>query len=739
MDALVVSEGKLEYPPANTWFDSLSDSLATQKDFPFGQTAAFREAEIFLEHLHDPDRDLVVKKLQLENYLEHFTELRGKELLPVGINQLLSDSLVKWAVVQNGEILALPSEEASKNPEAFAAIMPNVEMSARDHFDFNFSTSTYLQQKFTEGVKELQLEANKSELQEQLAALVEWNERYEGPDQGYIPGTEIESLEVALNKNDDYVIRDTLNGTFHREYDSIQSYLNSYEGSVWGETSSYESAQRYLDHRKDPLRKDYEIMTQNFTREKESMLAAEVLGEDGKYRQELWESLYVMPLEKMPSIDTKKVIYYQDPVRNDNPLFFDDVRQAKLFIEKSVTEKFGVKEQEQETRKIRGGFFRRSFNSLDESIPQTGEPEKIDSKKRRQPDVPPKKEKESSTPTNYRSPKRTGRIHEKKAAVTSKELLAQAKNGIREFMDSEKYKTYLQTMSKFHNYSWANIVLIHDQMPNASLVAGFQTWKKQHQRYVKKGESGIKILAPVTYEKEKEVEKIVDGKKQKETETVTYRSFKTVTVFDVSQTNGEPLPTLTKELTGSVEDYARLFEAIAATTDYQIKFETPNGEAKGTCNFVERVIRIRPEMSEVQTVKTLIHEVTHSLLHEPDKQEGKTKRTLEVEAESVAYAVSSYLGLDTSEYSFAYLASWSSTKDLKELTQSFKVIQDQTDKMIENITQNLETLEKERNVEKQLEGKLKGAREKSGVINEQIKKSQGKGRRRVQTKLPKER
>lgn len=274
-----------------------------------------------------------------------------------------------------------------------------------------------------------------------------------------------------------------------------------------------------------------------------------------------------------------------------------------------------------------------------------------------------------------------------------KEITDRLEQGIQDLFNSEQYAAYLKTMSKFYNYSFNNTLLIALQRPDATLIAGFNAWKTEHNRYVKRDEHGIKILAPCPIKRQVEMEKIdpvthraaigPDGKPVTETMEVTTPAFKVVTVFDVSQTDGEPLPALgVDELTGSVEQYPDFFEALKRVSPMPIGFERIASGAKGYCNFEEQRIAIQEGMSEVQTVKTAIHEITHARLHDihRDKEKDippeqrKDRNTREVEAESVAYTVCQHYGIDTSDYSFAYVAGWSGGRETKELKASLELI-----------------------------------------------------------------
>lgn len=259
------------------------------------------------------------------------------------------------------------------------------------------------------------------------------------------------------------------------------------------------------------------------------------------------------------------------------------------------------------------------------------------------------------------------------------ELLSQAKNGIQAVFESDRYKECLQVMGKFHNYSIRNIMLIKSERPDATYVAGYQTWKREFGRHVKEGERGIPILAwaPKTRHKE---EKVINEKGQEETKLVkeTVPNFQVVYVYDVSQTDGRPLPKLTERLIGDMENYDVLFQSIKDISPYPIHVREIQSEASGYCSPANKEIVIREGMSQRQTIKTAIHEVAHAYMHadkEVRKKEKLDERTIEVEAESIAYVVCEHFELDTSSYSFPYIASWSSGRDLKELEGSLDRIQ----------------------------------------------------------------
>ena len=276
-----------------------------------------------------------------------------------------------------------------------------------------------------------------------------------------------------------------------------------------------------------------------------------------------------------------------------------------------------------------------------------------------------------------------------------KEITDKLEKGLQDLFSSGQYADYLKTMSKFYNYSASNTLLIYMQRPDASRVAGYGDWQKNFKRHVKRGEHGIKILAPCPYKQKVEREQTgPDGRAVTVTEEVTRAAFKPVTVFDVSQTEGEPLPSLgVNELTGDVEHYPDFFEALKQVSPFPVGFEAIPGGAKGYCNYAEQRIAINEGMAEVQNVKTAIHEITHATLHnyyaekekEVPPEQRKDQRTREVEAESVAYTVCQHYGIETSDYSFGYIAGWSSDKQTKELKASLATIRETAAGLIDSI------------------------------------------------------
>ena len=295
-----------------------------------------------------------------------------------------------------------------------------------------------------------------------------------------------------------------------------------------------------------------------------------------------------------------------------------------------------------------------------------------------------------------------------------KEITASIEDGIKELFQSESYAQYLQTMSRFHHYSVNNQVLIHMQKPDATLVAGFNKWKNQFGRNVIKGEHGIKIIAPTPFKKKIEQEKLdpdtqlpmldADGKIITEEKTIQIPMYKPVTVFDVSQTEGRPLPQLAHDLSGNVANYDVFMEALRRSSPVPISIEVMGGGMDGYFDLEHQDIAIREGMSEVQTVSAVIHEMAHALLHNRAKDtEEKTpelsRSTEEVQAESISYAVCAYYGIATGDNSFGYIASWSKDKTLPELRESLEVISKTADGLINDIDRHYAEILKEREAE----------------------------------------
>ena len=323
---------------------------------------------------------------------------------------------------------------------------------------------------------------------------------------------------------------------------------------------------------------------------------------------------------------------------------------------------------------------------------------------------------EAATPAKAPQPVTPILLNGQNSAERMKEITDRLETGIQELFESERYKAYLTTMSKFHSYSFNNTLLI--AMQGGQLVAGYNKWRDDFHRNVKKGEKAIKILAPAPFKAKKEVQKLdaqgrpvmgKDGKPVTEVQEIQVPAFKIVSIFDVSQTEGEPLPSIgVEELTGSVERYGEFFKALEQTSPVPIGFEDIPGGSHGYYHLTEKRIAIQEGMSELQTLKTAIHEIAHSKLHAIDPEapaieqaDRPDSRTREVQAESVAYAVCQHYGLDTSDYSFGYVAGWSSGKDLKELKASLETIRATAHELITTIDGHLAQLQKERQAQQE--------------------------------------
>ena len=308
-----------------------------------------------------------------------------------------------------------------------------------------------------------------------------------------------------------------------------------------------------------------------------------------------------------------------------------------------------------------------------------------------------------------------------KPAEKLKEITDRLEQGITELFESERYKEYLRVMSKFHNYSFNNTLLIAMQKPDASLVAGFSAWKNNFGRNVMKGQKGIKIIAPSPYKVKQEMKKLdphtqqpiigKDGKPVTEEKEITIPAYKVVSVFDVSQTEGKELPDIAvDELTGDVERYRDFFATLEKTSPVPIGFEQIPGSSHGYYHLEDKRIAIQEGMSELQTLKTAIHEIAHAKLHDIDlnapeneQQPRATRRTREVEAESVAYTVCQHYGLDTSDYSFGYVAGWSSGRELSELKSSLETIRSAAAEIINSIDEHIAELSKAQDKEQTVE------------------------------------
>ena len=288
-------------------------------------------------------------------------------------------------------------------------------------------------------------------------------------------------------------------------------------------------------------------------------------------------------------------------------------------------------------------------------------------------------------------------------------IMQSLESGVEELFTSNRYQEFLKTMAKFHNYSFNNTMLIAMQRPDATLVTSYKNWQSMG-RQVMKGEKGITIIAPAPYKKMKEKEVLdenqrpimgTDGKPKTEKVEVTVPHFKAVTVFDIAQTSGEPIQTLAPELlTAAVQDFDSFMQVIQKISPVPIRFDEIDGNANGYYHNADKEIVIKKGLSESQTLKTAIHETAHAKLHDREIMESlgveKDRLTKEVEAESVAYCVCSSFGLDTSDYSFPYIAGWSSSREMKEMKASMDVIRKTAGEMIDQLTEELEIILEEK-------------------------------------------
>ena len=303
-----------------------------------------------------------------------------------------------------------------------------------------------------------------------------------------------------------------------------------------------------------------------------------------------------------------------------------------------------------------------------------------------------------------------------------REITEGIERGIKALFESEKYKQYLSTMSRFHRYSVNNVTLIHMQMPNATHVAGYNKWRDQFERHVKKGEHGITIIAPTPFKKKIEEQKLdpdtsapmldADGKVITEEKEIEIPMFRPVKVFDVSQTEGKPLPQLASDLTGDVQQFDAFMEALRRASPVPITIEPMKADMDGFFSPADQRIAIRAGMSEVQTVSAAVHEIAHSKLHNYEKEQEadatgdetreppkkKDRATEEVEAESISYTVCQYYGIQTGENSFGYIATWSKGKELPELRASLETINKTANGLITDIDHHFKEICKERGI-----------------------------------------
>ena len=327
-------------------------------------------------------------------------------------------------------------------------------------------------------------------------------------------------------------------------------------------------------------------------------------------------------------------------------------------------------------------------------------------------------------------------LSSEKPADKMKEITDRLEQGILGIYESDRYADYLRTMSKFHDYSLNNTILI--AMQGGNLVKGYKQWEKEFDRHVKPGEKAIKILAPSPFTVKKQVEKIdpdtqkpvfdKDGKPVTEEKEVKIPAFRVVSVFDISQTEGKELPALTYELTGNVEQYKDFFAALEKTSPFVMGFEPLSGGVKGRCNYEEKRIIINEGMDELQNIKTAIHEIAHATLHDTAlaMPERPDRRTREVQAESVAYAVCQHYGLDTSDYSFGYIAGWSSGKELAELKGSLETIRSTAAKLIDTIDGHFAEIQQAQDKEQTTEQAQSEAEAAAPEVPEEIAPAQEK-------------
>uniref|UniRef100_UPI00263650B1 ArdC-like ssDNA-binding domain-containing protein n=1 Tax=uncultured Oscillibacter sp. TaxID=876091 RepID=UPI00263650B1 len=304
-----------------------------------------------------------------------------------------------------------------------------------------------------------------------------------------------------------------------------------------------------------------------------------------------------------------------------------------------------------------------------------------------------------------------------------KEIVTGIEAGIQDLFQRDKFADYLRTMSRFHNYSYNNTILIHMQMPSATHVAGFNKWKNQFERHVKKGEKGLTIIAPTPFKKRIEEMKLDpdtrapvldhDGNVIMEEREIEIPLFRPVKVFDVSQTEGRPLPSLVAPLTGDVQQYEAFMEALRRTSPVPVQFKPLREGLDGFLSLNYQTITIREGMSQVQTVCAAVHEITHAMLHNREQEQltaaagitdreppkPKDKNTKEVEAESVSYTVCQYYGIETSANSLGYIATWSKDKTLPELKASLETISKTANILITSIDRHFAEICRERGID----------------------------------------
>lgn len=316
----------------------------------------------------------------------------------------------------------------------------------------------------------------------------------------------------------------------------------------------------------------------------------------------------------------------------------------------------------------------------------------------------------------------------KQPPKTTKELLEVAAEGAKKVFTKEEYRDYLKFVSGFHQYSIRNQLLIYLQNPHSTFVAGFNTWKTKFHRQVNKGEKGIRILAGGERKVERNVRQ-PDGTIRVEKDTRMF--YRPAAVFDYSQTSGEPIKMLSHELTGKVPNYAKVYDKLVQSTEFEVRFsrELELGSAKGVTQPRKKTILLRPGMSQQQNIKTLIHELAHSVLHS-DPSKKLDRSTMELEAESTAFIVCEHLGIDTSEYTFPYLANRSKDKELSQLSKSLTRIQSTAERFNQVVDQNLEKI---REKPLTLDQKIKLA--KTAAAEQNLAKKEPGLERKVQEKM----
>lgn len=281
-----------------------------------------------------------------------------------------------------------------------------------------------------------------------------------------------------------------------------------------------------------------------------------------------------------------------------------------------------------------------------------------------------------------------------------KDITNKLEQGVKDLFESDNYINYLKCMSRFTDYSFNNTILIATQRPDASLVAGFRKWN-EFNRYVKKGEKGIKILAPCIYKAGKENTDNETEKQTKDDEERVLKGFRVVHVFDISQTEGEELPSITHEINGSVEGYSDFMKALKQVSPVPIEFKKIEGSANGYYHLTDKNIVIDTDMSEIMNIKTTIHEISHAILHNQDDgiEKDVDRHTKEVQAESTAFVVCQYYGISTEDFSLGYVAGWSSGRDLKELKASLDTIRQTANTIIKGINHQLDTIKQSRQIQ----------------------------------------